>query len=76
LPFQAENLGLKRGELVILKLPRDKRLRVVKRNIGLPGDEIELRGMELHVNGIKWTAQEAPPPDGREAESDGKTMTS
>jgi len=46
----------------------------VKRVVGLPGDEIELRGMELHVNGIKWTAQEAPPPDGREAESDGKTI--
>lgn len=70
----SENLGLRRGELVVFKLPRDKKLRVVKRVIGLPGDEIELRGMELYVNEKKWTAQEAPPPEGWEAESDGKKI--
>jgi len=70
----SENLGLRRGELVIFKLPRDKKLRVVKRIIGLPGDEIELRGMELFVNGIKCTSRETPPPEGREAESDGKKI--
>jgi len=70
----SENLGLRRGELVVFKLPSDKSLRVVKRVIGLPGDAIELRGMELYVNGKKWTAREAPPPEGREAESDGKKI--
>jgi signal peptidase I len=70
----SENLGLSRGDLVVIKLPRDKTLHVAKRIIGLPGDEIELRGMELYVNGIKWTAQEAPPPEGREAESEGKKI--
>jgi signal peptidase I len=70
----SENLGLRRGELVVFKLPSDKRQRVVKRIIGLPGDEIELRGMELYVNGKKWTAQEAPAPEGREVESDGKKI--
>lgn len=70
----SENLGLRRGELVIFRLPRDKKLRVVERIIGLPGDEIELRGMELYVNGKKWTAQEAPAPEGREVESDGKKI--
>jgi len=70
----SENLGLRRGELVVFKLPSDKSRHVVKRVIGLPGDEIELRGMELFVNGKKWTAQEAPPPEGGEAESDGKKI--
>ena len=70
----SENLGLRRGELVVFKLPRNKKLHVVKRIIGLPGDEIELRGMELYVNGIKCTSQETPPPEGREAESDGKKI--
>jgi signal peptidase I len=32
----------------------------IKRIIGFPGDEIELRGMELYVNGKKWTAQGVP----------------
>ncbi len=68
----SENLGLRRGELVVFKLPRDKKLRVVKRIIGLPGDDIELRGMELYVNGIKCTSQETPPPEGREDENAGK----
>jgi len=70
----SENLGLRRGELVVFKLPQDKKLHVVKRIIGFPGDEIELRGMELYVNGIKRTSQETPPPEGREAESDGKKI--
>jgi signal peptidase I len=70
----SENLGLRRGELVVFKFPLDKRRHVVKRVIGLPGDEIELRGMELYVNGVKRTSQETPPPEGREAESDGKKI--
>jgi signal peptidase I len=70
----SENVGLRRGELVVFKFPLDKRRHVVKRVIGLPGDEIELRGMELYVNGVKRTSQETPPPEGREAESDGQKI--
>ena len=70
----SENLGLSRGELVVMKLPRDKRSHVVKRIIGLPGDEIELRGTELLVNGMVWTAPGAPPPEGRQAESGGNKI--
>jgi signal peptidase I len=68
----SENLGLRRGELVVFKLPGNKKLHVVKRIIGLPGDEIELRGMELYVNGIERTSQETPSPEGREDENAGK----
>jgi signal peptidase I len=61
----SKNLGLKRGELVVFKYPRDKNLNFIKRIIGLPGDKIELRGMELYVNGIKWTVQGVPRLEGR-----------
>jgi signal peptidase I len=61
----AKNLGLKRGELVVFKYPRDKNLNFIKRIIGLPGDKIELRGMELYVNGKKWTTQGVPQLEGR-----------
>ena len=64
----AKNLGLKRGELVVFKYPRDKNLNFIKRIVGLPGDKIELRGMELYVNGKKWTAQEVPQLEGRRDE--------
>jgi signal peptidase I len=61
----SKNLGLKRGELVVFKYPRNKNMYFIKRVIGLPGDKIELRGMELYVNGKKWTAQGVPQLEGR-----------
>jgi len=61
----SKNLGLKRGELVVFKYPRNKNMHFIERIIGLPGDEIELRGMELYVNGIKWTVQGVPWLEGR-----------
>jgi signal peptidase I len=67
----SENLGLRRGELVVFKY---KKLRVTKRIIGLPGDEVELRGMELSVNGVKWTSQEASLTEGQKLENAGKDI--
>jgi signal peptidase I len=61
----SKNLGLKRGELVVFKYPRNKNIHFIKRIVGLPGDKIELIGMELYVNGIKWTAQGVPQLKGR-----------
>jgi signal peptidase I len=61
----SKNLGLKRGELVVFKYPRNKNMHFIKRIVGLPGDEIELRGMELYVNGKIWTAQGVPQLEGR-----------
>lgn len=63
--YASKNLGLKRGELVVFKYPRDKNMHFIKRIIGLPGDKIELRGMELYVNGKKWTVQGVPQLEGR-----------
>ncbi len=65
----AKNLGLKRGELVVFKYPKNKNMHFIKRIIGFPGDKVELRGMELYVNGNKWTVQGAPQLEGREDEN-------
>ncbi len=65
----AENHGLKRGELVVFKYPKNKERYFIKRVIGLPGDEIEIKGMELFVNGEKRTGQEVSYPEGMRDEN-------
>jgi signal peptidase I len=40
-----------RGDVVVFKLPRDNSTDYIKRVIGLPGDEIYMRGGVLHING-------------------------
>lgn len=40
-----------RGDIVVFKYPKNPKLNHVKRVIGLPGDEIEIRNKIVHVNG-------------------------
>ena len=61
----AENHGLKRGGLVVFKYPKERKRPLVKRVIGLPGDEIEIKGMDLFVNGEKRTGKEVPVSEGK-----------
>lgn len=65
----AENHDLKRGELVVFKYPKSRDKHFIKRVIGLPGDEIEIKGMELHVNGEKRTGKEGSYLEGKRAEN-------
>ena len=37
--------------MAVFKLPRDNSTDFIKRVIGLPGDEIAMRGGVLHING-------------------------
>ena len=40
-----------RGDLIIFKLPRDPAIFYVKRIVGLPGDEVQIRDGALYING-------------------------
>jgi signal peptidase I len=39
------------GDIITFHYPRDPELDFVKRVIGLPGDEVEVKGGEVYVNG-------------------------
>src|ERR687885_1846975 len=40
-----------RGDIVVLRFPQDPRRDFIKRVIGLPGEEVEVRGGSVYING-------------------------
>jgi signal peptidase I len=47
-----------RGDIVVFTLPEDSSTDIIKRVIGLPGDEIEVRGTSVFINGQKYEEDE------------------
>ncbi len=43
---------VKRGDVIVFKLPRDGRTDYIKRVIGLPGDRIQLRNSVVYINDV------------------------
>jgi signal peptidase I len=58
-----------RGELIVFHPPQDRKLRFVKRVIGLPGETLRVQGNEIYVNGRKFEHRPVPASD--EARSQG-----
>ena len=40
-----------RGDVIVFRLPKDVSTDYVKRVVGLPGDRLQMKGGELHING-------------------------
>jgi signal peptidase I len=44
---------LRRGDVVVFKYPEEPERDFIKRVIGLPGETVELRNREIHIDGVK-----------------------
>jgi signal peptidase I len=50
---------IKRGDIIIFKLPTDPKVMYVKRVIGLPGETIQVKGHRVFVNGKELPEERA-----------------
>ena len=69
IPFSGRVLSgePERGDVVVFRQPRNESIAFIKRVVGLPGDEIAVRGGILHINGtpvIRRHSDEGTATDG------------
>ncbi|MEP7336215.1 MAG: signal peptidase I [Acidobacteriota bacterium] len=50
---------VKRGEIVLFKLPSDQKVYYLKRVIGLPGDSLQVKGQKVFINGKELPEERA-----------------
>jgi signal peptidase I len=66
--------SVKRGDIAIFIYPNERSTYYIKRIIGLPGDEISIKGAEVSINGKPLLLRTTPLPNGLlVAETDSKT---
>ena len=46
--------GPRRGDVIVLKSPRESSELLIKRVIGLPGEAVEIRQGRVYINGQEW----------------------
>lgn len=49
-----------RGDVIVFKFPKDPSINYIKRVVGLPGDEIEIRNKVVYINGKPLEMKEIP----------------
>jgi signal peptidase I len=56
----------RRGDIIVFRYPQDEKRDFIKRIIGIPGDEIQIRGHDVYVNGQRleeaYAKHTAPAP--------------